>query len=97
MQEAREILADLCDQISLPQDGLDDLTLTGQDPVLPSSFRIGTIAQTSIALSALAAAEFWYQRQMKRGGKRQAISVDMRHAAVEFRSDRYLRDRKSVV
>ncbi|MDE0942207.1 MAG: CoA transferase [Alphaproteobacteria bacterium] len=91
MQEAREILADLCDQISLPQDGLDDLTLTGQDPVLPSSFRIGTIAQTSIALSALAAAEFWYQRQMKRGGKRQAISVDMRHAAVEFRSDRYLR------
>ena len=95
MQDSREILSDICDQISLPLDGLDDLTLTGQDPVLPSSFRIGTIAQTAIALSALAAGEVWHQRREKRGekrgGKRQRISVDMRHAATEFRSDRYLR------
>ena len=32
------------------------LTLTGQDPVLPSSFRIGAIAQSSIALVTLAGA-----------------------------------------
>jgi crotonobetainyl-CoA:carnitine CoA-transferase CaiB-like acyl-CoA transferase len=66
---------------------LQDLVLTGHDPVLPSSFRVGTLAQTSIAAVALAAAGIWQQRT----GRRQVVSVDMRHAAIEFRSERYMR------
>ncbi|GMV58197.1 MAG: CoA transferase [Betaproteobacteria bacterium] len=66
---------------------LDDVELTGAEPVLPSSFAIGTAAQASIAASALAAAELWRLR----GGARQSIAVDMRAAAVEFRSEHYLR------
>ncbi|MDP6688136.1 MAG: CoA transferase [Alphaproteobacteria bacterium] len=85
----QEILQDICGQIGLPLDGLDALTLTGEDPVLPSSFRVGTAAQVAIAASALAAAEVW-QRRLGHGGKRQEIAVDMRHAAIEFRSERYL-------
>ena len=69
------------------RDALQDVVLAGQEPVLPSSFRVGTIAQTSIAAAALAAAAIWRQRT----GERQTVSVDMRHAAVEFRSERYLR------
>ncbi len=85
--KTRNILQDIYGQINLPLDGLDELTLTGHEPVLPSSFKVGTAAQTAIALSALAANEVWYQRS----GRRQAIACGMRHAAVEFRSERYMR------
>jgi crotonobetainyl-CoA:carnitine CoA-transferase CaiB-like acyl-CoA transferase len=60
--------------------------LLGADPVLPSSFAVGTLAQVSIAAAGLAAAELWHLRS----GPRQSVSVDMRHAAAEFRSERYL-------
>ncbi len=68
-------------------DALDQVQLTGVDPQLPSSFRVGTAALVSIAATGLAAAEIWRQRT----GHRQTVSVDMRHAAIEFRSERYLR------
>jgi len=61
--------------------------LTGTEPVLPSSFAVGTAAQATIAASALAAAELWRLRT----GRRQHVGVDMRAAAIEFRSERYLR------
>jgi crotonobetainyl-CoA:carnitine CoA-transferase CaiB-like acyl-CoA transferase len=66
---------------------LGSVVLTGTEPQLPSSFRVGTAAQTSIAAAGLAAAEVHYQRT----GIRQTVAVDMRHAAIEFRSERYLR------
>jgi crotonobetainyl-CoA:carnitine CoA-transferase CaiB-like acyl-CoA transferase len=66
---------------------LESIELTGADPVLPSSFPVGAAAQASIAASALAAAELWRLRT----GKRQRVDLDMRHAAIECRSERYLR------
>jgi crotonobetainyl-CoA:carnitine CoA-transferase CaiB-like acyl-CoA transferase len=68
-------------------DALSNVRLAGAEPVLPSSFAVGTAAQASIAASALAAAELWHLR----GGRQQAVTVDMRHAAIEFRSERYFR------
>jgi len=53
--------------------------LPGCDPVLPSSFAVGTAAQASIAAAALAACELGHAR----GLQRQAVSVDMTHAALE--------------
>jgi crotonobetainyl-CoA:carnitine CoA-transferase CaiB-like acyl-CoA transferase len=67
--------------------GSDDIRLTGAQPVLPSSFAVGTAAQATIGAAALAAAEIWRLRT----GRPQSVSVDMRHAAIEFRSERYLR------
>ena len=64
-----------------------DIQFTGAEPVLPSSFAVGTAAQATIGASALAAAEIWRLR----GGRRQRVGVDMRHAGIEFRSERYLR------
>jgi len=66
---------------------LDDIRLTGAEPVLPSSFAVGTVAQATIGAAALAAAEI----SRRRTGRPQSVSVDMRHAAIEFRSERYLR------
>lgn len=71
---------------SMPPDALGWLALSGTEPVLPSSFRVGTIAQASIALAALAAAELWRLRT----GQAQQVQIEMRHAAVEFRSERYV-------
>ena len=70
-----------------PEASLDAVTLTGSEPALPSSFAIGTAAQASIAASALAAAELWRLRT----GRQQQVSVEMRDAAIEFRSEHYLR------
>jgi crotonobetainyl-CoA:carnitine CoA-transferase CaiB-like acyl-CoA transferase len=82
-----EILASLWALAGGQRRALDDVALTGREPALPSSFRVGAVAQTTIAASALAAAELWRQRT----GRRQSVSVDMRHAAIEFRSERYQR------
>jgi crotonobetainyl-CoA:carnitine CoA-transferase CaiB-like acyl-CoA transferase len=64
---------------------LDRVTLTGRDPVLPSSFAVGALAQASIAAAGLAAAEI----HRARTGEAQTVTVDMRHAAIEFRSERH--------
>jgi crotonobetainyl-CoA:carnitine CoA-transferase CaiB-like acyl-CoA transferase len=66
---------------------LASVRLSGAEPQLPSSFRVGSAAQVSIAAAGLAAAAIHRQRT----GEQQTVSVDMRHAAVEFRSERYLR------
>jgi crotonobetainyl-CoA:carnitine CoA-transferase CaiB-like acyl-CoA transferase len=87
MQSPREILSDLWTSVGGAASALDALTLTGEEPQLPSSFRIAAAAQVSIAVSALAAAEIWKSRK----GQAQQVTVDMRHAVVECRSERYLR------
>jgi crotonobetainyl-CoA:carnitine CoA-transferase CaiB-like acyl-CoA transferase len=87
MQTPREILADLWTSAGGDPAALDAVTLTGQEPQLPSSFRVAAAAQASIAAAGLAAAQVWQLRS----GQSQGIAVDMRHAVVECRSERYLR------
>lgn len=87
MPSPREILADIWTSIGGEASALDALTLAGREPQLPSSFRVAWAAQVSIAASALAAAEIWKLRS----GQAQQVTVDMRHAMVECRSERYLR------
>ena len=87
MSEAKEVLAVLWQQAGGEADALERLSLTGQEPVLPSSFRVATAAQVTIAAAGLAAA----QVHRTRGGPAQQVSVDMRHAAVEFKSESHFR------
>lgn len=63
----------------LPDEALEQVLVSGADPVLPSSFCVGAAAQASIAAAALAACELGHQR----GLERQQVSVDMHHAAHE--------------
>jgi crotonobetainyl-CoA:carnitine CoA-transferase CaiB-like acyl-CoA transferase len=87
MQTPRDLLADLWTATGGDPAALDAVTLTGDEPQLPSSFRVGAAAQVGIAAAGLAAAEIWRQRS----GQSQNVAVDMRHAVVECRSERYLR------
>lgn len=72
-------IADLWATLCLPPEALDFVTLSGQDPVFPSSFAVGTAAQTTQAAAALAACEFAHVR----GSARQRVSVALDHAAAE--------------
>src|SRR5260221_14599671 len=87
MQSPREILSDIWTSAGGDPSALDTVTLTGEEPQLPSSFRVAAAAQASIAATGLAAAQAWKWRS----GQTQDVSFDMRHALVECRSEPYLR------
>src|SRR3954451_24167677 len=87
MQTPRDILAELWIATGGDASALDSVTLTGDEPQLPSSFRVAAAAQVSIAAAGMAAANIWQLRS----GQSQDVAVDMRHAVVECRSERYLR------
>ena len=87
MQSPKEILSDIWTSAGGDPAALDAVTLTGEEPQLPSSFRVAAAAQTSVAATGLAAAHIWQLRS----GQSQGVAVDMRHAVVECRSERYLR------
>src|ERR1700744_3335562 len=87
MQRAQEILSDLWTAGGGDVSALDQVTLTGAEPQLPSTFRVGAAAQASIAAAGLAAAEIWKMRK----GQAENGAVDMTHLLGEFRSERFLR------
>jgi crotonobetainyl-CoA:carnitine CoA-transferase CaiB-like acyl-CoA transferase len=87
MQSPRKILGDIWTSAGGDPSALDTVTLTGEEPQLPSSFRVAAAAQASIAATGLAAAQVWKLRS----GQSQDVAVDMCHAVVECRSERYLR------
>ncbi len=77
--DAQSALRKLWLGAGLAPNALEQLLLTGAEPVLPSSFAVGTAAQVTIAAAALAACEFGHAR----GATRQRVAVDMLHAALE--------------
>ncbi|QOZ54172.1 CoA transferase [Bradyrhizobium sp. CCBAU 53338] len=87
MQSPIGVLSDIWTSAGGDKAALERVHLTGEEPQIPSSFRVAVAGQTTIAAAALAAAEIWRLR----GGEAQGVSVDMRHAVVECRSERYLR------
>ncbi|MGH6663356.1 MAG: CoA transferase [Pseudolabrys sp.] len=86
MIPARDVLKKLWTDFGHDDAALTHIDLTGSEPVLPSSFAVGTAMQASVAASALAAATIWRVRT----GRRQRAGVDMRAAAAASRSERYL-------
>ena len=87
MQSPADILSDIWTSTGGDAAALERVRLIGEEPQIPSSFRVAVAGQTTIAAAGLAAAEIWKLR----GGEAQDATVDMRHAVVECRSERYLR------
>ncbi len=86
MMSPRAVLTTVWTGLGHDPAALDRVDLTGAEPVLPSSFAVGTAMQASVAASALAAAEVWRART----GRAQRVGVDMRAAAIAARSERFL-------
>ncbi len=87
MAQSSDTLARLWSLAGGDASALERVHLTGSGPVLPSSFAVDDLAQATIAATGLAAAEL----HRARSGVAQTVTVDRRHAAAEFRSERYLR------
>ena len=79
LPDSQETLARLWRYSRFEEAALAHVKLTGADPVLPSSFAVGTAAQTGVAAAALAACELGHLR----GQPRRGISVNMTHGALE--------------
>ncbi|KAH7166590.1 hypothetical protein EDB81DRAFT_681488 [Dactylonectria macrodidyma] len=90
---SRDVLEEVWTGLGLPKSGLGSVKLPGQEgPALPSSYKLGILAQSSIALSALAAAQV---HALRNNSTVPIVTVPVEHAAVEFKSERlYALDNK---
>ncbi|AMP16105.1 CoA transferase [Collimonas pratensis] len=83
---AGQLLGTLWQFAGQAPDALEQLSFSHLARQLSSQFPVGALASAVIGAQALAAAEFWRLR----GGSRQTVAVDQRHALSIFRSERYL-------
>jgi hypothetical protein len=84
---AQDIVRELWAGLQLPEAALESLELPGDDgkPALPSSFKIGPLAQGTIALSGLTASLI---HSLRNNGPVPKVSVPAKHATIEFKSER---------
>ena len=68
----------------MPADG--EVTITGKDPVFPTKFKIGETVAAALAGVGTAANDI---HELKTG-RRQKVSIDVRHAAATLRSGDYV-------
>lgn len=74
-----EILKGLLARLDLPTEAIGrTVKLHGSDPVVPSRYRVGLASAAALAAQAVGIAEIWKLR----GGRDQAVDVDLRRAAV---------------
>ena len=85
--DASEAIAPLWSALGGTPEALAHLEVTNEAPVYRSRYRADVAASASIAVTAAAAAEVWSARS----GASHRAAVDARHAAIAFRSERYLR------
>ncbi|KAL6251931.1 hypothetical protein RBB50_002141 [Rhinocladiella similis] len=90
---ALDTVRHLWKNLGLPPHALTSLSLPGEGLGLPSSFKVGHLAQASIGLSGLAAALIHAQRN---GIPVPQVEVPLQHSVIEFKSERlYLLDKRS--
>ncbi|KAF2497806.1 CoA-transferase family III [Lophium mytilinum] len=91
---AKDTVSYIWNGLQLPEHALKSLSLEGHGLGLPSSFKIGHLAQSAIGLSALTAALVYSNRQQSAVPK---VTVPLTHAVIEFKSERlYLLDGKPM-
>jgi CoA transferase family III len=88
----RDVIRDVWTSVGLPEAALNSLVLPGEEdtgPIVPSSFKLGTLSHACLALAALSAS----QVHALRNGLRRVpnITVTRRHTTVEFKSERLYR------
>lgn len=76
---AKAVLARLLEDLHLPADEwLARISITGQDPVVPSRYRMGLASAAALGAMATGIGEIWKQRS----GAMQDIHIDVKKAAV---------------
>ena len=82
-----EILNTLLPFAGWSDDRTKELTITGgNDPILPTSFRVTDTSTAALGAVGLAVSDLWESRT----GRRQEITVDARRATASLRSGKYI-------
>jgi crotonobetainyl-CoA:carnitine CoA-transferase CaiB-like acyl-CoA transferase len=84
---SRASLAELIELAGLPAHLVEDVQISGTDPVFPTPYKVAGPGAASIAASGLAAAHLWSIKT----GTRQQVQVDAYHACAAMRSNQYLK------
>jgi crotonobetainyl-CoA:carnitine CoA-transferase CaiB-like acyl-CoA transferase len=85
--DAHDALRTILPVAGWPEERARTVEITGgDDPVLPTPFRIGAAGAAALAATGLAAADLWQLRT----GRRQEVAVDLRQAVASLRSGHYL-------
>src|SRR5262249_11408978 len=71
--------------IAGPDDG--QVSIAGDDPMVPTPYRVGAAGAAALAATGLAAAQLWELRT----GRGRRVAADVRAAVASLRSARYLR------
>ncbi|KAF5530112.1 Formyl-coenzyme A transferase [Fusarium mexicanum] len=90
----RDIVHEIWTGLSLPSSALQSLQIPGDDgkPALPSSYKFGSLAQGTIALSGLLAALI---HSLRNQGPVPKVTAPQKNSVIEFKSERlYLLDGK---
>tara|TARA_A100001037_G_scaffold289673_1_gene301662 strand:- start:925 stop:2331 length:1407 start_codon:yes stop_codon:yes gene_type:complete len=85
--QSKEVLSYLWNLAHNSPSSLGNVEFRGVEPSLPSIYKTGVLAQSTIAAAALASTEIWKFRT----GRSQTVSVDIDAASASFRSENYLR------
>ncbi|PSN65632.1 hypothetical protein BS50DRAFT_556387 [Corynespora cassiicola Philippines] len=89
--KSSDIVREIWNGMKLPHGALKALSLPEDDsdvPALPSSYRVGRFAQSTIALSALAAAQV---HAIRNDSAVPRVEVPLKHAVIEYKSERLYR------
>ena len=73
-----DIYFSLVKELGLDWPTVNDVVVTGQDPVVDSVFRVGECAAAVLGVQAAAVAEIW----RRRSGQRQAVTIDAKAGAL---------------
>ena len=86
--KSNDILRTIMPIAGWPAARADQPTFTGgNDPFLPTSFRIGNSAAAALAAIGLAVSDIWELRT----GRGQTVAVDARQATASLRSGKYMK------
>jgi crotonobetainyl-CoA:carnitine CoA-transferase CaiB-like acyl-CoA transferase len=84
---APDVLADVYQLVAGRRPESGEVTVMGDDAVLPGRFRVGAAAAACVGVTTLAAAELFRSR----GGDPGPVSVSAWHAAMAFATEGWLR------
>lgn len=88
MTSPHDVLRQILPLAAFPRDVAGDASfIGGDDPVVRTPFKVGVAGAATVAATGLAAAHLCEMR----GGRRQTVGVDLRHATASLKSGTYMK------
>ena len=84
---ANDIFKNILQSINLPINEINNVSIKGQDPILPTPFLVGETGAATLAAIGYLASEIWHLKTKER----QNIAISVRDAAIAQKSHQYIK------